>query len=343
MAFTLLVVALALLNNGQDAPEQLVLDEEGILYYKTGEIDKNNELLQDYRKYEILEKVPFLGYKEYKISKGKPFRDGTAITDASFYLVQETGFETRKTSAALTTDEKACKAVKYFHSSGIYAQLGYSLYGKDNVDVAPSITYLLANYPTKATFKELNKTDVVTVLPALTCGNYLAEYTQYLEFVLYKAGFTGADCYPNTIIPTDLTVCSNTGTNKKYFQNFKEAAFKGNSDTIKDVLIRYGAVRLYDGTVIVGWDGADWVTVIEKPIPGDEPDPVDPPVERNVEEEPDVPDVPDLNTYQYVLDKKPISTYTGVVQGFVYNNGFTALRAALGLIAAVLVLPALLL
>ncbi|KAA6379001.1 MAG: hypothetical protein EZS28_025470, partial [Streblomastix strix] len=49
-AFTLFVLALAVLSflKGQVIePQQLPLDEEGILYYKTGEIDKNNELVLD--------------------------------------------------------------------------------------------------------------------------------------------------------------------------------------------------------------------------------------------------------------------------------------------------------
>ncbi|KAA6379002.1 MAG: hypothetical protein EZS28_025471 [Streblomastix strix] len=300
------------------------------------QIYKNNELVLDYRKYEILSKVPFLGYKEYKISKAKPYREGTAINDTSFFLVSEIGFSSRRTSAALGDADMACDAVKKFHRSGKYAQLGYSLLGKDNVDVQPSYTYLLANYPKKVTTKALDVNETVIDIPPLTCENYNDTLNPYLEFVLHKSGFVGAECIPNTEVPTDVTKCSVDGvTLKKYFENYKEAAFKGNSDTIKEVLIKFGAVRIYDGTVIIGWNESNWVTVVEK-VRQDEIDPVDAPGERNDGED-------ELLLYIYELGEKAFSEYAGVVQGFVYNNGFTALRAALGLIAAVLVLPALLL
>ncbi|KAA6354415.1 MAG: hypothetical protein EZS28_050058, partial [Streblomastix strix] len=179
-------------------------------------------------------------------------------------------------------------------------------------------------------------------IPALTCDIETVDPTisidAYFEYVLHKSGFVGADCIPNTEVPTDTTKCATgaEGQYKKNFEKFKQAVFKGKPDTIKQVLINFGAVRIYDGTVIVGWDAENWVTVVEAPIPVV----VTPDQERNVDEDPEVE--PDLLPYEYVLGTKAISTW-GEVQGFVFNNGFTALRAALGLIAAVLVLPALLL
>ncbi|KAA6356191.1 MAG: hypothetical protein EZS28_048282, partial [Streblomastix strix] len=176
-------------------------------------------------------------------------------------------------------------------------------------------------------------------IPALTCDIETVDPTisidAYFEYVLHKSGFVGADCIPNTEVPADTTKCSEAAGNyKKNFENYKQAVFKGKPDTIKQVLINFGAARIYNGTVIVGWDAENWVTVEEAPIP------VVVTPTRNVDEDPE--GETDLLPYEYVLGTKPISTWDEV-QGFVFNNGFTALRAALGLIAAVLVLPALLL
>lgn len=127
-------------------------------------------------------------------------------------MVPKDGFEKKKTSLALNETEKLCDAVTAYHKNGIYAQLGYSLLAKENVDVAPSITYLFANYPKKVTFKAADIDDVVSVIPALTCDIETVDPTisidAYFEYVLHKSGFVGADCIPNTEVPTDTTKCA---------------------------------------------------------------------------------------------------------------------------------------
>ncbi|KAA6395926.1 MAG: hypothetical protein EZS28_008550 [Streblomastix strix] len=292
--------------------------EKNVLYFPIGKVDDKGELLIDYSKLDLEKDLP---YTTLKFSKGKVYRSGAKITDTSFYLVPKDGFAALKTSLPLNATEITCNFVSTMHLVGIYAQLGYGINAIKDINLAPSIAYILANYPKKVTWKYPGgEGDETETISTQSCATYDPYYTHY---AVHKGGFVAADCIANTGYPADISKCSQEGGKyDKYFEGYKEAFFTGNADTIKEALIKFGAVQLDDGDLVIGWEDSNWITVQEL-------------VEGDDEEE--------EYLYSYALGTTAIDTTKQDLEAFVYASGFTAVRSALGLIAAVLVLPALLL
>ncbi|KAA6360184.1 MAG: hypothetical protein EZS28_044289, partial [Streblomastix strix] len=80
----------------------------------------------------------------------------TPCPDVESIFFKKYGFAALKISFPLNDTEKACSSVNTLHLQGLYAQLGYGVNAVKGVNLAPSITYLLANYPKKVTWKYPN-------------------------------------------------------------------------------------------------------------------------------------------------------------------------------------------
>ncbi|KAA6373486.1 MAG: hypothetical protein EZS28_030987 [Streblomastix strix] len=149
--------------------------QNDILYFEIGSIDKDGVLQADYSK---LDPLKDLGYDEFKFSKGKPYQSGTKITDPSFYAVPQEGFSELLTSRALNQSEYTCQLIYDTHIQGFYGLLGYTIKAIRNVDIAPSITYVLKNYPKSVHYKYPGNVEEAALVEPQTCNSYDCEQVQ---------------------------------------------------------------------------------------------------------------------------------------------------------------------
>ncbi|KAA6368741.1 MAG: hypothetical protein EZS28_035732 [Streblomastix strix] len=262
------------------------LFEEKVLYFGEGTINDEGELIIDLDDLEYQfdkDVVPF--------SERNPYRAGTAITNNSFLAVTlpSGGFEELKTSQALNLDEEMCNFVNQTYNSLTYALLGYTALALQGADIAPSITYIMKNYPTKSINRKEGQDDDESVLQQPTCVD---NTNNQITFAVHKSGVVGSDCIPNTEVPLSTTECTlPDGIYEKYLVGFKYANFfGGDNDAVKEALIKFGPAFVTNyGQLIIGWDSENWTTVIRS-----------------------------HDTGMYILDTKKIDPDAGGLQGYLY-------------------------
>ncbi|KAA6379562.1 MAG: hypothetical protein EZS28_024911 [Streblomastix strix] len=267
--------------------------QDKVVYSFFGNMNDNRELIYDFNG-----KDPdtFIGQEEVPFSGINPYRTGTAVTDASFLAVSREGFENLKTTQTLNSSELNCNFVIGAYDYYTYAMLGYTIKAVNNVDIAPSYTYLLANYPTLEIEKyprESGEDDSIEYVFPPTCDDYEADLISY---VINKFGVVGTDCIPNIVIPSSTTACTEpTGKYEKQLVGYKEGTFYGDNNAAKEALIKFGPIFYGDvEKLIIGWEGTNWVTVGQS------------------------------ETYEYILDSEPISSDVDVdvdlLMGTLYAN-----------------------
>ncbi|KAA6359632.1 MAG: hypothetical protein EZS28_044841, partial [Streblomastix strix] len=191
-----------------------------------------------------------------------------------------------------------------------------------NVDIAPSITYVLKNYPKSEHYKLPDNVGEIELVKPQTCNSY---DPSLFSFSLHKTGIVGSDCVPNTVIPDSAASCTvTTGKFEQQLKGYKQAFFLGNSDSVKDALIKFGpliiSVEGQLNEIILGWDGADWVVAQQK---------------FHQDGGATVPD------YAYELGTRTISASKTDYVGSLFYHSAATIRAAFKLITAVVIIPAL--
>ncbi|KAA6385770.1 MAG: hypothetical protein EZS28_018703 [Streblomastix strix] len=329
MAFTKLLLVLAVLSFGKPS----ILNRKagathttGNLYYNTEKLDKNGVLTLDLTGYKNgTDFEPVEGVK--KITDYKIINSTAKEADDSYYVVKdEATLEKLQTSLALAPAEIACPNVAYAHDYDIYGIIGYTIYAIDGTDIAPSLTHIYKNGPTKITYKNIPE-GLETVFADQTITpscSYLEESLAY-AYGINKAGVVDAKCVPNSGIPAESEKCTTDATYKAYIKGYRLGYFTGDKDTVKSLLLRFGPVQI-GSNIVIGWEKVDtiesWILAV-----------------------PEYTGEPPLHTltYTYGWDTAEVSEYKPTYDGYVLFNGVSVIRAALGLLAAVLVLPALLL
>ncbi|KAA6399632.1 MAG: hypothetical protein EZS28_004841 [Streblomastix strix] len=333
MAFTKLLLVLAVLSFGKPT---LLRKKAGAtfakdsIYYYGETVDKNGVLTFDVKDVTSAEnwEPKFLSKK---ITDYKLLDSASSETLEKYYGIaaDKAALEKLLTSVALTADEIACDNVAGEYEFGFYGLFGYSVYAVEKVDLAPSLTHLIKNGPTKVTYTNVGEglnTTFADETVAQTCGGD-AEYA--FIFGVTRNGIVDKKCVPNTGIPAEAAKCTTDEKYKAYLKGYRLGQFEGDANTLKSLLVRFGPVHV-GANVFIGW-----------------------------EQEADKKDVWILAAPEYTgegLDRTPTYTYGWMpvpaeeylgaettYYGFEVFNGVSVIRAALGLLAAVLVLPALLL
>ncbi|KAA6386073.1 MAG: putative dynein heavy chain [Streblomastix strix] len=330
-AFSKLLLVLAVLSFGRivrrktfaDDPIEYILPSytKGTLYYTPGSVDKDGVLTVDYKSI----KDPEVGIFTTKlISDFKEYGSGKAA-DETFEVVPKDDLAKKEVAkGVLKADADACDIFDISVNNEFYGQLGYTVFAIEGADIAPSITGLVKNGPNKFAFKNLpeNLTDAEKAVFKDGSVSQTCAGNGFEDLGLHKAGVTDAVCQPNNAIPADGAKCADDSKPKVYLKGYKSAEF-GNADiaTLKDLLVRFGPVFINDedaevlsGTqgLLVGWTTDGWIYA------------------------------DDTGTSDFIV-RYESPRVEGKYFGYVLINGVSAIRAALGLIAAVLVLPALLL
>ncbi|KAA6398308.1 MAG: hypothetical protein EZS28_006165 [Streblomastix strix] len=264
----------------RNAPE---LYENEVLYFAEGTINDYGELIID-----VADIVDGFDKDAVPFSQRNPYRAGTAITNDSFFAVTlpSGGFDALKTSQALSQDEEKCNFVAATQYSYVYALLGYTIKARYDVDIAPSITYIMKNFPTKFISRQEGEQDDVSVIQQATCD----DISNYIAYVVHKYGVVGSDCIPNTEVPESTTNCTlPEGKYEKYLVGYKYANFFGNNDAVKQALIKFGPAFVYGYGLIIGWDPENWITVYRS-----------------------------HDTGRYILDSEDIDSDATDIQGYLY-------------------------
>ncbi|KAA6368499.1 MAG: hypothetical protein EZS28_035974, partial [Streblomastix strix] len=233
-------------------------EDDRILNFGFGSINDNRELMWNYtnRDPDYLfddDEVPF----EYR----EPYRPGTKITDKSFLIIpniSKADFEKLNTSKPLNELENACLPVYQAYRS-YYTILGYTILALKGVDIQPSITYIMMNYPTKEIQKYPDGTmyeDSEIDIEQPVCESYSVGNNNAIPYVVHKYGVVGTDCFPNTAVPGSTTECSQKdGKFEKYLVGYKQGIFQGDADVMKEALIKFGPVYVYGShEIFIGWD-----------------------------------------------------------------------------------------
>ncbi|KAA6367420.1 MAG: hypothetical protein EZS28_037052, partial [Streblomastix strix] len=133
---------------------------------------------------------------------------------------------------------------------------------------------------------------------------------------------------PNTGIPAEAAKCTTDEKYKAYLKGYRLGQFEGDANTLKSLLVCFGPVHV-GANAFIGWEqDADkkdvWILAA--------PEYTGEGLDRTL-------------TYTYKWQSVPATEYLGdetTYYGYILFNGVSAVRAALGLLATVLVLPALL-
>ncbi|KAA6399627.1 MAG: hypothetical protein EZS28_004836 [Streblomastix strix] len=330
MAFTKLLLVLAVLSLGkivrrragaEDEDEDVIPFVKDSLYYFPGSVDKDGVLTIDYKSIGNTS----LGFFATKtISDFKAYGSGK-VDDETFLVVPKDDLSKKEVAKTIDVlDVAKCNAFNEAILTNLYGQLGYTVFAIEGADIAPSITGLIKNSPTKITFKNLpdNLTDAEKEeLKDFTITESCATSSGFEDLGLHRSGVTDAVCQPNTALPADGAKCADDSKPKVYLKGYKSAEF-GNADVkgLKELLIRFGPVQIYMNSqdlfdiahtgLLVGWTKDNWL----------------------------------FADYAggVLIVTEPAQT-EGKFFGYVFINSFSVVRVALGLLAAVLVLPALLL
>ncbi|KAA6368634.1 MAG: hypothetical protein EZS28_035839, partial [Streblomastix strix] len=243
----LLILSLTVLSYGQDY-------KQGKIYYNDNEIDSNGYLYL-----EALKK----GHDADTADKSVNIRDyqavvnGTKSTDKKFLTIPEADFISLL--AGKGAEELECNTVKVYYEVDFFALLGFAAKFYEKENIAPSFTYLLANAPTKRVYKNKpaeadSSWDDIKLI--FSCDNNNFNY-DFVSAVLQKYGVVSAACFSNNAIPATTDKCADTINNPKpLLKGYRLAAFTGDRETFKEVLLRFGPIYT-EGVIVVGWDKQD--------------------------------------------------------------------------------------
>ncbi|KAA6369718.1 MAG: hypothetical protein EZS28_034755, partial [Streblomastix strix] len=121
-------------------------------------------------------RIKFYTFTIIPFSDRNPYRPGTSIEDTSFLAIPKEGFADLKTSQPLNDLEKGCGFVEEAKRISYSPRLGYTAKAIKNVDIAPSMTYILKNYPTKEIYRVEGKQDDVSDIKEMTCDDNDLQY-----------------------------------------------------------------------------------------------------------------------------------------------------------------------
>ncbi|KAA6371914.1 MAG: hypothetical protein EZS28_032559 [Streblomastix strix] len=233
------------------------------LYYPRDRIDDNNDLILNFSEYtpEIIT-PKFIPYYSTKISAFVPYSGANRFGE-SFLSIQRADFVRLKTTQTLNQSEIECNLVRESYEEKIYSLLGYTIRAIKGLDIAPSITYIAANRPSRVIVKfpiSQQYPDQISQLPPPSCDMHDDDQL-LIAYVLRKYGVVGTDRASNSDIPTYKSNCF-SGSLENFdpvFKGYTLAIFRGNMNTVKDAIIRFGAVNLNDIGIIIGWEGRRWI------------------------------------------------------------------------------------
>ncbi|KAA6354792.1 MAG: hypothetical protein EZS28_049681, partial [Streblomastix strix] len=195
---------------------------------------------------------------------------------------------------------------------GLYGLYGYAVLAHEGKDISPSITWLIKMGPKKIIYKNVPdeyKSLLTEIDLPQTC---LSVYFVYTAFAINHGGFVDSACIPNTEVPDDTTKCADGSEITAYLVGFKSGTFIGKVDDMKEAILRFGPVWAVPGGLVVGWKDTNWITVESTYLSGS----------------------------SYTLGTTPIIT-DGQYSGLAIFDGVSVVRAALSVIVAAVVLPAL--
>ncbi|KAA6384249.1 MAG: hypothetical protein EZS28_020223 [Streblomastix strix] len=233
------------------------------LYFDDESIDQSYTVTVDYLKVDL--ETYYTG--SAKIADFIPLNKTASTNDKSFYVIPINNFDNLKTNYALNENEKACDIVNDIHYYCYFGFYGYSVFAITNSDIAPSITGLVANGPSKYEFINVPPRETDNYFTNRTiskqCNTY-DYYEYYLSYALKSSGIYDTQCRSNEQIPSDGTKCSN-GTNPfSLLKGYQEGLFVDqDANAIKDLLIRFGVVYLYQFGLTIGWENDQWICVEE--------------------------------------------------------------------------------
>ncbi|KAA6386878.1 MAG: hypothetical protein EZS28_017594, partial [Streblomastix strix] len=194
------------------------------------------------------------------ITDFKPYKEGISASDSSFLSISKEEFEKLKLTKALTQDEINCEMVE--QTREFYSSLGIIAKVMNDVDIAPSATYMIAAGPNKVTFINVPQEDK-KFFKDIEISQSCYDENLYisLQIGLQKTGISDSTCFPNTGIPADITECFDSETSPEvYLQDYSVGGFEyADVETVKQMLIRFGMVYSYDYGIILGWENNNWV------------------------------------------------------------------------------------
>ncbi|KAA6390883.1 MAG: hypothetical protein EZS28_013589, partial [Streblomastix strix] len=235
------------------------------LYYNDESIDQSGTVTVDYLK--IVQDTYQTG--RVKIADFVPLNKTASTTDQSFYVQRLFSYiRDLKTTQPLNRYERDCDIVYRARNTFIYGLYGYSVFSYANTDIAPSITGLVANGPSRIEFINVPPSETDDFFTNRTinkeCSNQ--DYEDFfLSYALQSAGIYDTKCQSNEQVPSDGTKCHDgtdpisllKGYQVGYFANLDEYA-------VKDLLIRFGAVYIYHYGLIVGWNGNNLISIYDR-------------------------------------------------------------------------------
>ncbi|KAA6361439.1 MAG: hypothetical protein EZS28_043034 [Streblomastix strix] len=166
----------------------------------------------------------------------------------------------------LNGSEKGCNIVVELYEEGVYGLLGYTIKAIKGLDIAPSMTFLVANIPSRINIIYQNIPQWVDYNPITSCYMHDdLEENIYTDYVIRKSGVVGTDCVPNTDVPFDRQNCviESTVFFEPVFKGYSSAFFRGNVNAVKDAIVRFGAVNLQDIGIVIGWDQNYWIAATQ--------------------------------------------------------------------------------
>ncbi|KAA6375584.1 MAG: hypothetical protein EZS28_028893, partial [Streblomastix strix] len=205
--------------------QRSIFAKDSIFYY--GEtVDKNSVLTFDVKDVTSAEDWE-PKYLSKKITDYKLLDSASSETLEKYYGIaaDKAALEKLLTSVALTTDEINCDYVHEVHEVGFYGLFGYSVYAVEKVDLAPSLTHLIKNGPTKVTYTNVGEglnTTFVDETVAQTCDH---ENDYAVIFGVTRNGIVDKKCVPNTGIPAEAAKCTTDEKYKAYLKGYRLGQF----------------------------------------------------------------------------------------------------------------------
>ncbi|KAA6386335.1 MAG: hypothetical protein EZS28_018133, partial [Streblomastix strix] len=224
MAFTKLLLVLAVLSFGKPSVfrKKAGAYAKDSIYYFSETVDKNGVLTFDVKD---VKSADDFAPKELskKITDYKLLDAASSETLEKYYGIAADKAALAKllTSVALTADEINCDYVAEEHFYGFYGLVGYSVYAVEKVDLAPSLTHLIKNGPTKVTYKNVGEglnTTFVDETVEQTCDSDNM-YTFF--FGVTRNGIVDKKCVPNTGIPAEAAKCTTDEKYKAYLKGYR--------------------------------------------------------------------------------------------------------------------------
>ncbi|KAA6396208.1 MAG: hypothetical protein EZS28_008269 [Streblomastix strix] len=164
-------------------------------------------------------------------------------------------------------DEQACGLVYDYYTRSLYTFFGFAAYSYKSIDIAPSITGLVANSPNYITYTDTSipyedqiQYKSCSGQPAPGGGVYFYD-EYYTSFAIDKYGIVGYECMPNTFAPQGPITSCTSGflgvTNNATLKGYRiGVALDQSVSDIKGLILRFGPVLVDfvdDYLIIIGW------------------------------------------------------------------------------------------